>query len=317
MIFPGPDVAPPLPDVYLRPILRQAAQRVATQLPNELVDDLFVAIERITSGIASALTTALPKYLQSAESVEIFQYDPLPGPEGMSEEARIRLVEHLLGRIDVQVSRSNQPDRWEASGALGAGARRGLALASLELFRNIDLWPADRAVIIAVEEPEVGLHPGAQRAVARSLKDLPSYGVQTIVVTHSPAVLNASARTGVRIAVRAVGPDGGPTHKVLEPLGLQEVLDVVGASPADLLLGERFIVVEGESDVEAMRTWATKLGLDLEATGVRFFAAGTYSMAAVVAKLLPRCIRHNFGADRLRRRTRYRAGGKQDPPDIR
>ena len=41
--------------------------------------------------------------------------------------------------------------------------------------------------MLLVEEPEVGLHPAAQREVVRALRDWATHGLQLVLVTHSPA----------------------------------------------------------------------------------------------------------------------------------
>ncbi len=288
VFVPGPDVAPPAPAEYLRPIVDAAARRVAGRLPEALLDTLVAEVGDAADAISLALTRVVPRYLPSTRGAAIWQDQPLLGPEGMSDDARRRLAEHLVGRLDVTIQRADgtSDGRRQTSGTLGAGARRSVALASLELFRDPDVWPNNRPVLVVIEEPEVGLHPSAQRTVAASLRDLPTYGVQTVVVTHSPAILNAAARSGVRMAGPHPDHEGRVRYDVVEPTGLQEAVDAVGATTADLLLGSRFIVVEGESDVEAMRAWAPKLGIDFEAAGVSFFPAGSYSMAGIVAKLL-------------------------------
>ena len=288
VFVPGPDVAPPAPAEYLGPVVDAAARRVAARLPEELLDTLVAEVGEATDAISAALTRVVPRYVPSTRRAALWQGEPLHGPESMSDDARRSLVEHLIGSIDVMIERTNAPSdgRPEISGALGAGARRSIALASLELFRDPDVWPANRPVLVVIEEPEVGLHPSAQRTVAASLRGLPTYGVQTVVVTHSPAILNAAARSGIRVAAPRPDREGRVRYDVVEPTGLQEAVDAVGATAADLLLGSRFIVVEGESDREAMRVWAAKLGIDFEAAGVNFFPAGSYSMAGIVAKLL-------------------------------
>ena len=282
--IPGPDAPPAAPDDYLGPILGEMGRVAFGRRQDDVMDHLVAEIDELTVRASHAFSSVVTKYFDSTTSVAVTS-DPLIGGEGMSDAAREALVRHLLGKVDVLLLRGEpgSDERAEISGALGAGARRALALASLELYRNDDIWPPGRAVLVSIEEPEVGLHPAAARRVAASLRELPAFGVQTLVVTHSTAIVNAAAPAGLRVAT---GMRGTPPSTVLEPAGLNEILDLVGATPADVLLGQRFVVVEGDSDAAAFGIWARRLGIDLESRGVRFFPAGSWSLAGVTARLL-------------------------------
>lgn len=288
IMVPGPDMPVPEPDVYLRPFLLAAQESALRDIPDETFDSLMQGVDEITNKIERQLSAALPRYVESVTGAHVWLRDPVIGPEGMAEEAKARVVRALIGSIDLQLTRSATAatQRDEPTGVLGAGARRATALAALEMFMDPDLWPVQRPVIIAIEEPEVGLHPAAQQSVAASLRNLAAYNIQTMIATHSPVFVNAAPRSGIRIARLGIDPAGLPLHEILEPEGLTEVIALLGASPADVLLGRRFVVVEGDSDVVALVAWSRIAGYDFDSLGIRCFAAGSWSMAGTVAKLL-------------------------------
>jgi energy-coupling factor transporter ATP-binding protein EcfA2 len=84
--------------------------------------------------------------------------------------------------------------------SLGPGARRSVAIAAIDLYRDSALWKADALAsqfdrgltILLVEEPETGLHPALRRVLAKSLRQWATYGLQLVVVTHSPVFVNAA-----------------------------------------------------------------------------------------------------------------------------
>ena len=89
-------------------------------------------------------------------------------------------------------------------------------MAALELYCDAGLWPAERPVILAIEEPEAGLHPAMQRRVATTLQALPLRGVQTIVTTHAPAFMDVASESGVRVVRHP-----GSQPRVIESQGRQ------------------------------------------------------------------------------------------------
>jgi energy-coupling factor transporter ATP-binding protein EcfA2 len=282
----GPDGTPPSAPVLLRPLMRQVIQGELADVAPALGASLGQATEGARQRVSDAYGQSLSRYLGDAQGVRIDL-----------RASAAALIESLIGEPDVQVARGRPADaagdaavRWTRLSSLGAGARRAAAMAVLELYRDQDIWPADRSVMLLIEEPETGLHPGGQRQVARALRDLPTYGVQSIIVTHSPVFIAAAEPRGLRIvrSTAAPRPAGGADwkHEVVAPATLQDAARELGALPADVLLARRFIVVEGISDANALTTWARCLGCPLDVAGVRVVPAGGHGVASTVARFL-------------------------------
>lgn len=173
------------------------------------------------------------------------------------------------GRSVVRLS-AHKSSGWDVDTLVntGAGTGRALALSALGLYADETLWPPDRPVIVAVEEPEVGLHPAAQRAIARVLRDLPAHGLQPILFSHAASMVDTAPRTGVRCLRRA--------RDRVEASDLGSVAAALGLAPSDILQASAFLIVEGVSDEAIFRVWATQLGYD-EASDVRLVPAGSWS----------------------------------------
>lgn len=202
------------------------------------------------------------------------------------------LVEGILG----EVLRDDSADKGSVTriDSLSPGARRTLAIAALDLYRDPSLWAleseegARTLAILLIEEPETGLHPAAQRTLARSLREWATYGLQLIVVTHSPAFVNAAEPAAVRLArvEPAADAEAGLVRSVVQPADLAEIRDSLGVEPADILLARRFVIVEGKSDQIILDIWARRLGIDLRAVGVQLVAGGGSSTADQIARFL-------------------------------
>ena len=265
----------PLQDLtaVIRPVL------AATALPSapdrypsssDVLSPVTEALSAATRAISRSLNASLSRYTASITDVKV------EAPEYVVRRA---LTDALLAAPTATVATANRPAI--ALTSLGAGTMRALTLAGLELYRDTDLWPPSRSVVLLIEEPEVGLHPSAQRQVASALRALPTHGVQAILVTHSPVFMSAFGSEHLRIARSQ--PTG---HVVDQPSELRDGAEALGVQPSDILLARRFLVVEGPSDAAILSIWATTSGINLRDHGVQVVPAGGHGEAATTERLL-------------------------------
>jgi ABC-type transport system involved in cytochrome c biogenesis ATPase subunit len=221
--------------------------------------------------------------LSAAHTRALGEQGPFESVSWTSQVSAQALTDAVLGALETTAVRSGATHALSAE-SLGPGARRRIALAALDLYRDPELWPISENFIalLLVEEPETGLHPAAQREVAHALRGWATHGLQMLVVTHSPAILNAAPPSGIRVARRE--PEGA--LQVVQPVDLGEVRDALGVTPADILLARRFVIVEGDSDRAILDAWARRLGMDLRASAVQLVPSGGYSGAERVARFL-------------------------------
>ena len=85
-------------------------------------------------------------------------------------------------------------------------------------------YPAGPLTVILMEEPESALHPGAQSELAGTLRDWSTHGLQLMVVTHNPSLVNAAPPGGIRLAklTPADEPEDKPARTVTRPVDLDE-----------------------------------------------------------------------------------------------
>jgi predicted ATPase len=102
--------------------------------------------------------------------------------------------------------------------------------------------------VIAIDEPNSFLHPGAAKKLIQILKRYPQH--QYVISTHSPEVIGAAQPAALHL-VRFNGKES-----VVETLGEGEIetkrmmLEEVGASLGDIFSAERVIWVEGPTERE-------------------------------------------------------------------
>ena len=164
----------------------------------------------------------------------------------------------ILGQLALIVGHRGPPAPVASqSGGVVQAAIFALAIKTLK---------AEPDALLLVDEPEVALHPHAQRAVVNALR---AAAGQSIISTHTAAVLDrADPRHVVRIRrgvnggtenVRATGLSESEAHKVRR---------YATSLTAEAYFAETVMLVEGFSDLLAVRALATKLEINLDALGV-------------------------------------------------
>jgi len=255
-----------------------------------------LASEQVASGLA-ALDEAIKSLLKQVSDAHTSALGPSDSfkrvvwgaqllPDGLADA----VVERLIAAVPAEAGTGRKGTSIDD---LGPGSQRSLALRALSLYRDPDLWPPETddfdipsLAVLLVEEPESGLHPAAQRAVADAFRSWATYGIQLVMVTHSPVFVNAVEPSGLRLARKLAVADEAVERTVIVPTGLEEIREAVGARPSDVLLARRFVVVEGASDQIVFDFWARTFGVDLRSEGVQLVPADSSSKVEQVAGFL-------------------------------
>jgi putative ATP-dependent endonuclease of OLD family len=162
-------------------------------------------------------------------------------------------------------------DRQRAFHQTGSGSHTlGLlmVLGSMLDVRGDEVLPEGGDPIIAIEEPEVHLHP---ILLASTWDVIEGLGAQTLVTTNSGELLSS---VPLRFVRRLSRRDGQITVNQLHSGGLSTTeLRRVGyhirAKRGGVLFARCWLLVEGESEFWLLRQLANVLGYDLEAEGIR------------------------------------------------
>ncbi|AEV71530.1 putative ATP-dependent endonuclease of the OLD family [Mycolicibacterium rhodesiae NBB3] len=163
----------------------------------------------------------------------------------------------------------------------GTGLRGAVLISMLQYLAE----QSRRSLVLAVEEPEAFLHPGAQEGIALQLEKLAERPEVTLLVTtHSPHII--SRRADARVTELRKSKDGN-THlaatargdedraellgSLFTDRGLARVLEQATSAPA----GTRAIVVtEGYTDGLFLRYGLEAAGRSDLLQGIHFISAG-------------------------------------------
>jgi len=140
----------------------------------------------------------------------------------------------------------------------GAGIRRLFMVAYFQYEAAASLHKQTGSkYVFAIEEPEVHLHPGAQRDLEVALRELGELGHSVVYTTHSPVFASSTPIDDLILVSRSnVVAEARQTPNI----DIEQVADELGVEASDRLIGKNYIIlVEGPRDVEFYNSVLTEL----------------------------------------------------------
>jgi putative ATP-dependent endonuclease of OLD family len=232
-----------------KPGFDAAAAQFQAQLASSKVLDV------LRKKLADQLTKALP--------------DPLAKDDVLFVSG-VTATEDVLGDVRLHLSRNGAVRSMTEQ---SDGARALFAIALYDLV-------SESANIVAIDEPEIHLHPTSQRNLARLLR---SGANQKIVATHSPDIVgafDAESIVTMKMGGRLVQPVSGFLTKQERLIALWWVRDKL-----EPLTARRVVLVEGPSDRIIVQRVAELTGRDLDRLGVSLAELGGAGDVVSVNKL--------------------------------
>ena len=150
----------------------------------------------------------------------------------------------------------------------GLGVQRSLVVSILRTWCDY-VRSSQRDYLFAIEEPEIYLHPHANRVLIRLLDEIAGHD-QVLFTTHSSEFVNRTPLTNILTVYR----NGVGSHVVqpklaqLAPDMLVKVQRYLQEDRSDMLFARAVILVEGQAEYYALPAFARTLGLDLDRAGV-------------------------------------------------
>jgi predicted ATPase len=156
--------------------------------------------------------------------------------------------------------------------AKGDGMQRAIMLSIIQAFADYrKLQTGGGTFIFMIDEAELHLHPSAQRLLKKALLDICSTD-QVLVNTHSSVLVvdDSDAQT-----IFKVEKTNGITDikKAENADKIDIIFDLLGGSPADLLLPRNFLIVEGKSEFEFISAIVKRFYKD-KYSGIKILFAG-------------------------------------------
>ena len=294
-----PNLMALLPKFYLLPaitdysdeISRRSSSTVFRRLMADLADRIMRAdprygeLETTLTKLRQLLNPAIegeePQRLDALSSVEISLRDTIrrliPDVDGVQLAVEVDEPKEIFSKgVTIKVDDGVLTDVLSK----GHGMQRSIVFALLQmLIKSGRQQEVVRPIILAIEEPELYIHPHAQRIIFRVLKDFAGLTDeagealctdQVIYTTHSPAFVDISGYE--RIAVVRKEPVAGtiinqccddvlPTFEERERFKL---LTSFGLKHNELFFARDCIIVEGPEDEIGIIATARKLGVIAE-----------------------------------------------------
>jgi len=145
------------------------------------------------------------------------------------------------------------------------------------------------SMILAVEEPEVHLHPHLQRLIFRDLTNRSQKNVPLIVTTHSPHIASVAPLKSI-LALRSTQNGTIGKNAVNANLTDQEIADIeryIDVTRAELAFSKGVILVEGITEEIIITEFARLLGTPLDEFGITLINIDGIDFAPYVKLLKP------------------------------
>jgi putative ATP-dependent endonuclease of OLD family len=190
----------------------------------------------------------------------------------------------------------------KSASEVGSGVRNLLVLALFQAFAHAFRGDA----VLGIEEPELYLHPHAQRSLARQFEELGAAGNQIFISTHSTHFLDITHSDRIVVVERCEDDE----EETCTSIRTSTIADLVAdrralhpnipftdasvraflgnvrtAEMAEPYFARLTVVVEGPSEREALPIFCRHLNFDLDLNGASVVAAGGKTVIDTLVQL--------------------------------
>jgi predicted ATP-dependent endonuclease of OLD family len=165
---------------------------------------------------------------------------------------------------------------------MGEGMQNAIVLAILRAFEET----RRKGAIIAIEEPEMFLHPQMQRSLYDSLERLGESN-QVIYSTHSPHFVSVADFKNVAVVRKdkELGTTVTQSDFEADERKVEWLRQMFDSDRAELFFAKRVLIVEGPTESLVVPVYADRFGIDLDGAGATVINSGGKSAVLDLAKI--------------------------------
>jgi putative ATP-dependent endonuclease of OLD family len=249
-------------------------------------------LRRIEAGIpratrttfAADVSTAYNTHLQpSLAAAQLIMDDIVRRQTGLNIHLQLQAVNAI------EVLKNVRPSVIEAGMTIdpeevGAGVQSAIALAVAKAYADIFRNP----VVLAMEEPELYLHPHGCRHFYRLLQEFSQAGLQVIYSTHERSFVNVGNFDSVHIVRKVGGQTEVTSGRALNIQGRDRLRmqSRFNDRANEVFFGAAVVLVEGDPDEIACRSALEALGADLDRRSISVLGVGGQGEIPIFSELL-------------------------------
>ena len=249
-------------------------------------------LRRIEAGIpaatkntfTAAVSTAYQAHLQpSLTAAQTIMDNIVRSQTGLNIQLRLQVLNPL------QVLKNVRPCILDGAMNVdpeecGAGVQSAIALAVAKAYADIFKNP----VVLALEEPELYLHPHGCRHFYRLLQEFSGAGLQIIYTTHERSFVNVGDFDSVHIVRKIAQQTEVASGRSLHIHGASQLKmqSRFNDRVNEVFFSAAVVLLEGDPDEIACRASLEALGIDLDKRSISLIAVGGLAEIPVFAELL-------------------------------
>ncbi|SJZ55200.1 ATP-dependent nuclease [Selenihalanaerobacter shriftii] len=129
---------------------------------------------------------------------------------------------------------------------------------------------SDKDYIFSFEEPEIYLHPRAQRELLNALKDVAAQGNQVFIITNSTIFVDQENIENITVFRRLEDNYDIKVISLEENKNmLSNIIEEINLKNSDFLFAEKILLVEGKTELEALPIFLEDRGVDFCNNGIK------------------------------------------------
>jgi putative ATP-dependent endonuclease of OLD family len=168
---------------------------------------------------------------------------------------------------------------------VGAGVQSALALGIAKAYAEVVRKP----LVLAIEEPELNLHPHACRHFNSLLRELSGEGLQIIYTTHERSFIDVGSYENIHLVRKGKGEThvrSGSDLDDIEDKDRLKLLSKFNERLNEVFFSSVVVLCEGPADEIATRCALERLGIELDRLNISVLGMDSISDIATPARLL-------------------------------